>query len=193
MARVARWIIETPSWTLAGLSCTALGAVTGGGLYARQYMLKDHQVCRAATEQLEGAAAVRRVLGGSDVSRVGPVGGYVDPKAGTAVLTMTLATASGARCGARVEAEVDRSGDGGLLHGAAGTAAREAGAQRANEGGAQEATAGANEGGNSTRWLLRHLEVTPGDPGAPATGPTEVLYSVPARLPLGTYTPLPYP
>ena len=78
------------------------------------------------------------------------------------------------------------SGDGGLLHGAAGTAAREAGAQRANEGGAQEATAGANEGGNSTRWLLRHLEVTPGDPGAPATGPTEVLYSVPARLPLGT-------
>ena len=55
MARVARWIIETPSWTLAGLSCTALGAVTGGGLYARQCMLKDHQVCRAATEQLEGA------------------------------------------------------------------------------------------------------------------------------------------
>ena len=39
---------------------------------------------------------VRRMLGGSDVSRVGPVGGYVDPGAGTAVLTMTLATASGA-------------------------------------------------------------------------------------------------
>ena len=36
------------------------------------------------------------MLGGSDVSRVGPVGGYVDPGAGTAVLTMTLATASGA-------------------------------------------------------------------------------------------------
>ena len=178
MARVARWIIETPSWTLAGLSCTALGAVTGGGLYARQCMLKDHQVCRAATEQLEGAAAVRRVLGGSDVSRVGPVGGYVDPKAGTAVLTMTLATASGARCGARVEAEVDRSGE--LLHGAAEAAAREAGAPRANAGGAQEAAAGVKEEGTSTRWLLRHLEVTPGDPGAPATGPTEVLYSVPA-------------
>ena len=189
MARVARWIIETPSWTLAGLSCTALGAVTGGGLYARQCMLKDHQVCRAATEQLEGAAAVRRVLGGSDVSRVGPVGGYVDPKAGTAVLTMTLATASGARCGARVEAEVDRPGDGE----AAGAAAREAGTPRANAGGAQEAAAGVKEEGTSTRWLLRHLEVTPGDPGAPATGPTEVLYSVPARLPLGPYTPLPYP
>ena len=29
--------------------------------------------------------------------------------------------------------------------------------------------------------------------GRNATGPTEVLYSVPARLPLGTYTPLPYP
>ena len=185
MARVARWIIETPSWTLAGLSCTALGAVTGGGLYARQCMLKDHQVCRAATEQLEGAAAVRRVLGGSDVSRVGPVGGYVDPKAGTAVLTMTLATASGARCGARVEAEVDCSDDE-LLHGAAGAAAREAGTPRANAGGAQEAAAGVKEEGTSTRWLLRHLEVTPGDPGAPATGPTEVLYSVPARLPLGT-------
>ena len=189
MARVARWIIGTPSWTLAGLSCTTLGAVVGGGLYARQYLLKDHQVCRAATEQLEGAAAVRRMLGGSDVSRVGPVGGYVDPKAGTAVLTMTLATASGARCGARVEAEVD--GDGEPLHGAAEAAARAAGAQRANEGGAQEATDGAKEGRESTRWLLRHLEVTPGDPGAPARGPTEVLYSVPARLPLGTCTPLP--
>ena len=120
------------------------------------------------------------MLGGSDVSRVGPVGGYVDPKAGTAVLTMTLATASGARCGARVEAEVDRPGDGELLHGAAGAAAREAGTPRANAGGAQEAAAGVKEEGTSTRWLLRHLEVTPGDPGAPATGPPEVLYSVPA-------------
>ena len=35
------------------------------------------------------------MLGGSDVSRVGPVGGYVDPGAGTAVLTMTLAAPSG--------------------------------------------------------------------------------------------------
>ena len=60
MARFAKWLIEAPSWTLAGMAGTAIGAVAGGGLYVRQAMLKDHQVCRAATEQLEGAEAVLR-------------------------------------------------------------------------------------------------------------------------------------
>jgi hypothetical protein len=174
MARFAKWLIETPSWTLAGMAGTTLGAVAGGGLYARQALLKEHQVCRAATEQLEGAEVVRRMLGGSDVSRVGPVGGYVDPGAGTAVLTMTLATASGARCAARVEAEVDRSGDGGELHRAAEAAGGEGGAPAGDGGGdaamdvggvpAEGGKEGAKEGGKSIRWLLRHLEVTPGDP-----------------------------
>ena len=70
------------------------------------------------------------------------------------------------------------------------------------EGGKEDGKEGAKEGGKSIRWLLRHLEVTPGDPNpnpnpdsnpnsnpnphpnqvtpgdpeAPATGPTEVLY-----------------
>jgi hypothetical protein len=36
---------------------------------------------------------------------------------------------------------------------------------------------------------LTLAQVTPGDPEAPATGPPEVLYHVPARLPLGPYAP----
>ena len=159
MARFAKWLIETPSWTLAGMAGTTLGAVAGGGLYARQALLKEHQVCRAATEQLEGAEVVRRMLGGSDVSRVGPVGGYVDPGAGTAVLTMTLATASGTRCAARVEAEVDRSGDGGELHRAAEAAGGEGGAP-AGDGGGNAAWAFAFSSNSATaKFLARSLMV----------------------------------
>ena len=68
MARFAKWLIETPSWTLAGMAGTTLGAVAGGGLYARQALLKDHQVCKAATEQLEGAEVMLRAQSASLVA-----------------------------------------------------------------------------------------------------------------------------
>ena len=100
MERFTRWLIEAPWSHMAVFAGGTLGTVAGGGLYARQLLLTDHQVCRAATEQLKGAEVVHRILGGSDVSRVGPVGGYVDQTAGTAVLTMTLATSSGGRAAA---------------------------------------------------------------------------------------------
>ena len=169
MARFAKWLIETPWTNLAGMAGTTLGAVAGGGLYARQALLKNHQVCQAATEQLEGAEVVQRMLGGSDVSRVGPVGGYIDPGAGTAVLTMTLTTASGARCAARAEAEAEEV-----------EPAAEVDAENAADGGAAlgagggALAGGVKEGGKTVRWLLRHLEA---QPEAPVAGPPEVRHA----------------
>ena len=92
-------------------------------------------MCASASQQLKASAAVRGALCGGDgvgasVLVNGPIGGYIDPSGGTAVLTLPLTARRGDTTGrglARVEAE------GAWL---------------------------SRKEGFDDRWLLRHLEVT---------------------------------
>ena len=85
--------------TLRAHGCAAHSGRAAAPLRARREAtpgLRCAEPCsKSPIPPLLTTQVVRRMLGGSDVSRVGPVGGYVDPGAGTAVLTMTLAAPSG--------------------------------------------------------------------------------------------------
>ena len=90
MRRAATWLLNAPASHVAGAAGVALGAAVGGGLFLRQRLLLGHHVYHAATEQLKSAALVHQMLGSSDVSRTGPVGGYVDSSGGASSLELPL-------------------------------------------------------------------------------------------------------
>ena len=89
--RILSWLVDAPASHLAGAAGLALGAAAGGGLYLRQQLLQGHHVCQAATEQLRSASLVHQLLGSSQVSRTGPVGGYVDASGGAPSLELAPA------------------------------------------------------------------------------------------------------
>ena len=93
--RLLHWLVEAPLPHVVGAAGGLVTAMVGGGLCIRQGQLATHQVCVAATEQLKGSERVQQALCSERVARTGFVGGYVDSKADTAVLTLTLSAPSG--------------------------------------------------------------------------------------------------
>ncbi len=129
-------VAQKASWSqIVGGMSIGLTGLTAVGLHLRQRELRGHPVCASASQQLKASDAVRGALcggdgGGASVLVNGPIGGYIDPSGGTAVLTLPLTARRGDTTGrglARVEAE------GAWL---------------------------SRKEGFDDRWLLRHLEVT---------------------------------